>query len=220
MKKIILPFTLITCLASTSLFMLLVGFPALLDTMVFKRDALPTIGLVVGFEQKIEDKRPVLYPQITYYDHKGEKRNFTSAFGSTKPSYEIAEEVPLFFNPNNPTDVRESAFDRLWLKSIMYASIGFVLFLIALTTTFLFLVQPFKEYRIIKKTEPQLAVVVAKHKGRRRTGYYEVELAGKQLKSPPMLYRRLPDEGAQIKVYINPKDPNDYVFRPNLNKPN
>ncbi|HET7238012.1 MAG TPA: DUF3592 domain-containing protein [Terrimicrobiaceae bacterium] len=99
------------------------------ETLRFVRSALSTDGVVVGFEERLEEqeegegnysieigpiswsfgkpaRRVSYFPRVEFESQDHEKRVFTSDDGSRKPSYHVGQAVRVLYDPARPQVAR------------------------------------------------------------------------------------------------------------------
>ncbi|RPI78654.1 MAG: DUF3592 domain-containing protein, partial [Desulfobacteraceae bacterium] len=99
------------------------------------KDGLRTQGKVV----KIEKSLPVdetksasasYYPIVEFQDRNGATIRFKGSTGSNAPAYETGVQVPLVYNPRNPSEAQLTTFSQFWLGPLLITLAGLgILFL-------------------------------------------------------------------------------------------
>lgn len=105
------------------------------DTERFLRAAASTTGTVIkniarveksgGGEEGKEETETYYYPWVKYRSQDGVERSFVSNTGTSPPSYEVGAQVPVVYDPNNPShaEIRGSA---VWLGTGIFTLFAFL----------------------------------------------------------------------------------------------
>ncbi|ELR72923.1 hypothetical protein C900_00884 [Fulvivirga imtechensis AK7] len=94
----------------------------------FLETAEPAIGVVVS-----NPSQPVID-----YEYKGQMYSYYSTVSSNPPSYELGEQVEVFVNPDNPTDVIVNTFTERWFVITLIGGMGLLFFGIGMAVFFAF----------------------------------------------------------------------------------
>ncbi|MEL1255332.1 DUF3592 domain-containing protein [Flavobacterium sp. DGU38] len=90
--------------------------------------AIFTTGKIVGFTEKIEEKKEkkrtktttFYYPEFEFKDKAGKLINVKSNAGKgNSPAYNIGEEIEIMYSPDNSSDAQINDFSSLWLPTFV-----------------------------------------------------------------------------------------------------
>jgi len=90
--------------------------------------AIFTTGKIVGFTQKIEEKKEkkstktttFYYPEFEFKDKTGKLINVKSNAGKgNSPAYNIGEEIEIMYSPDDSSDAQINDFSSLWLPTFV-----------------------------------------------------------------------------------------------------
>lgn len=90
-----------------------------------------TMGVVTGYEENHSREGGLTYSPIIAYTAADQSHTFVSSNSSYPPAYEIGEEVPLLYNPQDPTLARVDSWWELWLLPTMLGGAAVILALSA-----------------------------------------------------------------------------------------
>ncbi|WP_447595365.1 DUF3592 domain-containing protein [Aquipseudomonas campi] len=65
-------------------------------------------------------------PTVEFSTQSGQTRTYRSNTCSTPPRFDIGDAVPMFYNPDKPSDARLNSFVDNWLGSLIVGGIGAV----------------------------------------------------------------------------------------------
>ncbi len=98
-------------------------------TRSFLERAVEVQGTVTGHvESRSSDSGTTYRPTVQYTSADGQSQEFTDRMGSSPPSHDVGESVPVKYDPQNPGKARIGTAGRLWLIPVILSSSG-VLFL-------------------------------------------------------------------------------------------
>lgn len=110
-----------------------VGLALLLGALVsyqhssdFLDSALSTQGTVVGMEKSRGADSTSYFPIIEYVTNEGQKLQFRSSTGSSRPAYSIGETVEVLYSPQQTEDARLNSYFSLWGAALILAILGAV----------------------------------------------------------------------------------------------
>jgi hypothetical protein len=70
------------------------------------------------------------YPLVEFQDQNGQTYRFKGSTGSNAPAYETGAQVPLVYNPRNPSEAQLTNFSQFWLGPLLIILAGLgILFL-------------------------------------------------------------------------------------------
>ncbi|GGD57404.1 hypothetical protein GCM10011514_21880 [Emticicia aquatilis] len=83
----------------------LIGITALIfiDQYLFFTKSKETVGKVIGF--KVPKNKSLPVPIIEYFTAENIKYEYQHTEGTSPSSYRIGEQVNVYYNPENPTDI-------------------------------------------------------------------------------------------------------------------
>ncbi|GAB3711801.1 hypothetical protein GCM10027592_49760 [Spirosoma flavus] len=91
------------------------------------KNGIATKGIVISMHRLKPREYPVA-PSIRYRTQDGIERVFHSSEGRNPPTYQIGEEVTLYYNPSDPDDV---VLEGNYLLVYVFGGMGFVFMLIS-----------------------------------------------------------------------------------------
>ena len=59
-----------------------------------------------------------------FQDAQGRNHTVTSSTGSSRPAYEVGQQVRVLYDPADPQQARLHGFAELWLFPVTFSSIG------------------------------------------------------------------------------------------------
>lgn len=101
-----------------------------INKQAFLEKAETTQGTVVEMIPKRSKDSTTYSPVISFTTKTGQQITYTSSVSSNPPSYEVGENVQIFYDPADPKDAEINGFFLLWLGVIILGFIGIVFFLI------------------------------------------------------------------------------------------
>ncbi|WET02125.1 DUF3592 domain-containing protein [Flavobacterium sp. YJ01] len=100
------------------------------EKQAFLEKAETAQGTVVEMIPKRSKDSTTYSPVVSFTTKSGQTITYTSSVSSNPPSYDIGENVQIFYDPTNPNDAEINGFFSLWLGVIILGFIGIVFFLI------------------------------------------------------------------------------------------
>ena len=101
-----------------------------IDKQAFLEKAETAQGTVIEMIPKRSKDSTTYSPVVSFTTKSGQQINYTSSTSSNPPSYDVGENVQIFYDPANPNDAEINGFFSLWLGVIILGFIGIVFFLI------------------------------------------------------------------------------------------
>lgn len=101
-----------------------------INKQAFLEKAETTQGTVVEMIPKRSKDSTTYSPVISFTTKTGQQITYTSSVSSNPPSYEVGENVQIFYDPADPKDAEINGFFSLWLGVIILGFVGIVFFLI------------------------------------------------------------------------------------------
>lgn len=101
-----------------------------IDKQAFLEKAETTQGTVIELIPKRSKDSTTYSPLVSFTTKSGQEITYTSSTSSNPPSYDVGENVQIFYDPANPNDAEINGFFSLWLGVIILGFIGIVFFLI------------------------------------------------------------------------------------------
>jgi hypothetical protein len=97
----------------------------------FLQRAVRTTGRVLRMEQVAAGKRSVRYrPVLTFQRRDGQVETFVTTLTLDKPFYDVGQELPVCYDPENPAEAYIGKFWHLWLWPLFNGFMSlFLLFL-------------------------------------------------------------------------------------------
>lgn len=110
---------------------LIVGIAVGASTMSFLDSAERTDGTVIELTERTStdsdgSSSTAWYPTIEFTTPYGETISFVGSTGSNPPAHDVGDEVPVAYDPDNPSDAKLSAFLSLYLLPLIFGGIGVV----------------------------------------------------------------------------------------------
>ncbi|MGD9782550.1 MAG: DUF3592 domain-containing protein [Kiritimatiellia bacterium] len=98
------------------------------ETIGFISTADTAQGTVIGYEtRQISLHDPIIYyPVVSFKARDGSKVQFTDAVGSHPRPFSKDQNVPLYYQPSNPSDARINHIPSLWFKPLLFAGLSVV----------------------------------------------------------------------------------------------
>jgi hypothetical protein len=98
----------------------------LLKTKRLTKVAASTTGTVTDMQVQKGKNTTKYYPVVTFKDSGGRQFQFCSQFNESEipPEFRRGEQVPVYYDPNNPETAEINAFKALWKKDIEIAVVG------------------------------------------------------------------------------------------------
>lgn len=100
------------------------------NKQAFLEKAETTQGTVIEMIPKRSKDSTTYSPVVSFTTKAGQEITYTSSTSSNPPSYDVGENVEIFYDPANPNDAEINGFFSLWLGVIILGFIGIVFFLI------------------------------------------------------------------------------------------
>ncbi|MBB4802442.1 hypothetical protein HNP37_002515 [Flavobacterium nitrogenifigens] len=100
------------------------------DKQAFLEKAETTQGTVIEMIPKRSKDSTTYSPVVSFITKSGQTITYTSSVSSNPPSYDVGENVEIFYDPANPNDAEINGFVSLWLGVLILGGIGIVFFLI------------------------------------------------------------------------------------------
>lgn len=124
---------LVLCYLTFSLVLILVGLVNWYRLRQFVQTAQRTTGIVIDFVPRGGRGRPTYSPTVRFKTIEGREVEFTEALSSRPPGYEINEQVPVLYDPENPEHARVfKSHWRLYYFALLYGGLGIVFFIVYL----------------------------------------------------------------------------------------
>jgi len=101
-----------------------------IDKQAFLEKAETAQGTVIEMIPKRSKDSTTYSPVVSFTTKSGQQITYTSSTSSNPPSYDVGENVQIFYDPANPNDAEINGFFSLWLGVIILGFIGIVFFLI------------------------------------------------------------------------------------------
>ncbi|WJS94153.1 DUF3592 domain-containing protein [Flavobacterium johnsoniae] len=101
-----------------------------IDKQAFLEKAETTQGTVIEMIPKRSKDSTTYSPVVSFTTKSGQEIAYTSSTSSNPPSYNVGENVQIFYDPANPNKAEINGFFSLWLGVIILGFIGIVFFLI------------------------------------------------------------------------------------------
>ncbi|HMJ68890.1 MAG TPA: DUF3592 domain-containing protein [Cyclobacteriaceae bacterium] len=97
----------------------------------FLEKAVPVPGIVKDFTEtkeynKEERREYTLFWPIVQYHYEGRDYTWKSNVGSSSPSYDIGNQIPLLIDPAKPGDPEEDSFFSNWFLPLLLGAVGMV----------------------------------------------------------------------------------------------
>jgi len=108
----------------------------------FVSNAIETEGVMIGYafhEATSKDSYDTYAPVIHFTDNQGNEHRFTSKATSYNPEYEVGQEFPLIYDPQNPEIAEINNTATIYLNTILFGGIGITFFFLG--SMFLFVVR-------------------------------------------------------------------------------
>lgn len=101
-------------------------------TSTFLETARKTTGQVVELITNNTSKNKKTYaPVFTFQDSRGKTHKIKSAYSSSSPSYEVGQEVDVFFNPQMPEEAILGDFFEVWGATVIFMTMATITFLVS-----------------------------------------------------------------------------------------
>ena len=109
-----------------------IGAFAFLRRLRFLRTAQTTSGVVNEMILKHEVDGHSYQPKITFPTQTGETVSLTSVLMSNPPRFRVGQQVPVVYDPSNPSRAYIRSFSSLWFVSLLFGGLGSLLFILGL----------------------------------------------------------------------------------------
>ncbi len=103
------------------------------STRTFLQEAILAQGEVIDLQVSRSSDSLTYHPVVSFVERDGRVIEFRSSSGSNPPSYDIGEQVDVFYLPSNPQDAMLNGFFSLWggvvilgLLGSVFSAVGFV----------------------------------------------------------------------------------------------
>lgn len=136
MKRGTIPLLVGAILSCVGVVFLIVGVAIGADTVSFLASAERTEGVVVELTERTSTSRDTdghtrtsttWYPTVEFSTGAGETVTFESSVGSDPPTHDVGEEVPVAYDPANPSDAKVATGLSLYLLPLIFGGLGVVL---------------------------------------------------------------------------------------------
>lgn len=101
-----------------------------LDTREFLSSATKTQGSVIDFATHRSDGTTMYAPVVSYQARDGKTYEYISNTSSSSRSYDIGEQVGIFYLQDNPQDAKIDSFFQLYFGELILFILGGIFFLI------------------------------------------------------------------------------------------
>ncbi|MHC4758443.1 MAG: DUF3592 domain-containing protein [Planctomycetota bacterium] len=91
-----------------------------IKTNKFLETAVKTEGKVVEMEKSYSDGNSRYCPIFTFVDNTGNEQRARSSVSSYPPPYEVGDNIPVLYDPQNPEKADIDSFWNLWLASVVF----------------------------------------------------------------------------------------------------
>lgn len=191
------------------IFIFIINILLYIGTSGFIRDSLRAEGTVI----ELVSNGDVYYPKVSYYTLDGENIIYTESTGSDPPGFLQGEAVEIFYDKDNPRNARINSFFMLWFGNIVLTAISSVFFFVGGFILFTWIYSEYKKKWLIKNGKKIYAEFVRIEKGNSFRIVAQHNSEGKiyVFYSDEILFD--PKKHIMhdfIKVYVNPKNMNDY----------
>jgi hypothetical protein len=128
-----------------------------IKTNKFLETVVKTEGKVIEMEKSYSDGDTKYCPIFTFVDNSGNEHRARSSVSSFPPPYEVGDNIPILYDPQNPEKADIDSFWNLWLASVVFYVLSVPALIFGSVLVF---VLPFVFNRIgmhikIKKKEPE-----------------------------------------------------------------
>ncbi len=110
---------------------LITSFVISIPTYLFVNKAVKTYGVVVDFQIKTT-RGTTYHPIVRFKTAAGKEIQYISWVGSSPPAYQKGEKIEIFYNSDNPHEVKINSLLSLWLLPIIFTPIGGIFFLLGI----------------------------------------------------------------------------------------
>lgn len=110
--------------------LLIGGFYLHISTQEFLSGATKTKGEVIDFETHRSDGTTMYAPVVSYQARDGKTYEYVSNTSSSSRSYDIGEQVDIFYLQNNPQEAKIDSFFQLYFGELILFILGGIFFLI------------------------------------------------------------------------------------------
>jgi hypothetical protein len=90
----------------------------------FLRGSRATMGAVVGFEERRDREEPGYFPIVRFTTDSGREVKFLSEAGSSHPSAQVGDAVPVRYRPDVPERAEVDSFMGLWGLAVVFATLS------------------------------------------------------------------------------------------------
>ena len=101
-----------------------------MSTNNFLDKAERTHGTVLEVVERKTGDGTTYYPVYSFVDVYGTRHKIYSKTGSYPPSYKVGDSIPIFYDPENPENIKRDSFVSLWMGSVIAGALGLIPFLI------------------------------------------------------------------------------------------
>ncbi len=84
------------------------------------------------YNEKEDRKETMYYPVVAFTDAQGQVIRFNSDTGSSSPSFQINEAVPVRYLPSRSQEAKIDTFFQLWFGSMVAGCMGVIFTLVSL----------------------------------------------------------------------------------------
>ena len=109
-----------------------------ISTKSFLNKAEKARGTVLEIVERRTSDGTMYYPVYSFADVYGTEHKIYSKSGSYPPQYEVGDSISIFYDPENPKEIKMDSFVSLWMGTIVAGVLGIIPFLIG--AVFLFVV--------------------------------------------------------------------------------
>ena len=90
----------------------------------FLRGSRAAMGVVVGFDERRDREEPGYFPIVRFTTESGREVKFLSEAGSSHPSSQVGDAVPIRYRPDVPERAEIDSFMGLWGLAIVFAALS------------------------------------------------------------------------------------------------
>ena len=109
-----------------------IGAFAFFRTLRFLRTAQTTSGVVNEVIFMPVSDGHIYRPKITFTTQTGETVPLTSVLMSNPPRFRVGQQVPVVYDPSNPSRAYIRSFSYLWFVSLLFGGLGSLLFILGM----------------------------------------------------------------------------------------